>query len=940
MLTGNYQKRYLKILEKRSAVIGWLLSFFFLYFFICLNCGMASVHGVIANKFKKTVVKDTSVSSVGKEQVGNNGKTSSLKLKSIQEYILFDIDASTLQGYLVKDAWLHFRSAAPLDAPVKRAGLSTLASCWVEGNSQGFAPETGSSCFVQAKYEKQDWAYPGSTLMDVVFGRGNTIWQSSRASLPDRDGWQKIHVPPDILGAKVACISKGFCFYDDVGSEWAVRDGKFEYHFFPNRVIYSRESLISSPWMEIQFKGRDLVPPDPVESIRVETNELPSGEALLFWNTPHDHGGGDVLGFDMAWKRDGRGKIFPRYLIPMAEQPDDEVMMHIQDLGFGPNDQLEISVISLDCAGNRSKPFTINIALSGGLGNVDIPGSDLKPFYVREKDLSQSVNVSVIDLLDKYLPEDRKIIPGHGIGYQSGNHIYSLKDRKVRIHGARNEDVGFQVVVVGDLSGFTMDCLFEDEPDLQPELFLFKNVNVKGMDGEQMMVPDPLVPLGKDEKKRLKTGGSFLCDIHIPHGMTPGIKKGKLILKSDSQQPEVFDVQLTVWDFTLPDKLSFVPEMNAYSRVSPYKGYACYRLAHRHRTCLNRLPYGWDGTPEFAPQKLAMGFDWELWDKKVGPLVDGSAFADLPRKHQPVDVMYLPLSENWPVGLAGNYTKSCLADEALSENYREELKQSFSAFGRHIRAKGWNRTRFQFYLNNKVYYKKRFKSSSAPWIFDEPVNIPDFMALQWYGRLWHEAVDPVKEGLKLYFRADISYPQYGRNLLWGITDIEYIGGNNGQKTRMKHDEIKRNPETQFAEYGTANKLIDSNLQPALWCVSAWSKGACGVLPWQSIGSENCWKSGEQTALFYPKGEEVYPSVRLKAFRYGQQIVEYLVLLAEFLNLPEDAVRHWVKERLNLQGAVSKAYEYDAGTEIFENVGVYDLWKLRVDIGDSLSKNSP
>ena len=30
-------------------------------------------------------------------------------------------------------------------------------------------------------------------------------------------------------------------------------------------------------------------------------------------------------------------------------------------------------------------------------------------------------------------------------------------------------------------------------------------------------------------------------------------------------------------------------------------------------------------------------FDWTLWDRQVGPLLDGSAFADLPRAHEPAN---------------------------------------------------------------------------------------------------------------------------------------------------------------------------------------------------------------------------------------------------------------------------------------------------------------
>jgi FAD/FMN-containing dehydrogenase len=113
---------------------------------------------------------------------------------------------------------------------------------------------------------------------------------------------------------------------------------------------------------------------------------------------------------------------------------------------------------------------------------------------------------------------------------------------------------------------------------------------------------------------------------------------------------------------------------------------------------------------------------------------------------------------------------------------------------------------------------------------------------------------------------------------------------------MKHDEIMSGRGGRFCEYGTANRISDSNLQPVLWCLSAWSMGAMGVLPWQTIGSKKCWDSAEQTALFYPRDNTVYPSVRLKAFTVGQQYVEYLALLGDVLDLTRSAVAEWFMNR--------------------------------------------
>ena len=992
------------------------VPFFIFLFFIVLSSAVEA-NGMI----KCPINRDVSISSVGMEKIGNNGISSQMKLKSIQEYILCDVDIKGLKGLLIKDAVLHFRSASPLKAPVSTMGISTFAADWVEGRSQAHKPEKGASCFVQAQYGVKNWAYEGSTLMDVVFGRGHTIWDSARCSPPDGSGWQQAGFDSDVFAARIAVLSKGFCLYDDVGSEWFEAAGKFQYHVLPNRMIYSRESFRSAPWIEIKIRGRDMLPPEPVDAIEVETDGLPAGEAFIFWKTPLDRGGGKTLGFDVSWKWAGfpenkecviekntheaggdnnanntksqksSESMFPRYLIPMAGKPGETVKMHIQDIDFTPKRKnkkgsreiIEISVVSVDEAGNRSRPFVKNIRLSGGWADFDVPQCDIKPFFpenaVSAKSFSKNdLDVRIIDMIDKYVPGTGDIIPKHGDYYKRENHIFSASRKLLRLHGAKNEDVCFQVIVESQSeNAITFETLFEDEPNIQPVFYRFENVKIKDGHGKDILIPDPLLPVETwpERPGEIRSLGfkkretwAYVGEIYIPHDIISGLKKGELIVKQGNLSTK-FNIDLMVWDFTLPDKLSFVPEMNAYSRVSPCRGYEYYRLAHRHRTCLNRLPYGWDGLPEFAPVKTENGFFWDEWDRYVGPLLDGSIFYDLPRKHQPVDVMYLPLSENWPVPLKGNYKKSWWADEALSDSYRQELKQSFQKFASHLlempgvrKTKhdchelspydSQTQTQFQFYLNNKVYYRERFNKSSAPWIFDEPIHIQDFMALKWYGDLWHEAVEPYcsnSSGIDkknnstintkplLCFRCDISYTQFGRDILWDVTDIEYLGGNNTQKTRMKHDEFNQSMKRScFAEYGTANKLSDSNLQPVLWQLSAWLKGACGVLPWQTIGSDGCWERGEQTALFYPKGDKVYPSVRLKAFRYGQQLVEYLVLLADRLDVPQAAVGHWLKQKIGLNGTIDKKNDMDAGTVRFDQVTLKDLWQIRCEIGKYLS----
>ncbi|MCA1787118.1 MAG: hypothetical protein LC657_14185 [Desulfobacteraceae bacterium] len=126
------------------------------------------------------------------------------------------------------------------------------------------------------------------------------------------------------------------------------------------------------------------------------------------------------------------------------------------------------------------------------------------------------------------------------------------------------------------------------------------------------------------------------------------------------------------------------------------------------------------------------------------------------------------------------------------------------------------------------------------------------MALRWYGRLWRKAVDPVDGHAQLWFRADISYPGFSRDLLWGITDIAYYGGLDDRSVRFAHNRrmLHKRP-FYFAEYGSANKIAASNTGTAVWCLDAWFRGASGVLPWNIIGTKKAWNRQSRPHCFIP-----------------------------------------------------------------------------------------
>jgi hypothetical protein len=902
---------------------------------------------------KLPVTKDDWVSSMRGERDGNNGGASQLKLKGEQEMSIIDIDPAPLKGKIITGALLHMRSSSPKE-PVLRLTVSSFASPWVEGTSSGYKPQEGSSCWNYAQYSETPgkavpWTFHGSTFQDAGFGLSDTIWKFADATPPDKQGWQAVAVDPDVVAARAAGLSYGFGLWDDVGSEWSYKDGKFKFIQHPNRFIYSREQSNGAPWLEVWWDGTDTVAPDAVsdEGFKVEVKDFPAGQALVTWITPADKGGTKTLGFDVTYKAGETTKPVPRYLIPMAAKAGEPVLMHIQDLPFKAGEQIELSITPVDAAGNQGKALVKKITVSANPPVFAIEPAEIKPFEPSANlPTVGGVKVAILDLIDKVEGKTGKMIPEHPAGYKGGNHLWSADKRIIRLQAARNEFVGFQVNLEGKTAAAGLKVAFPEEAGLRSKVYRLDYV--KTGDGN---MPDAAVVLAgtvpipnkADPQAADQTNASLLAEIYVPHSAKVGEAKGTLTVTAGGQSLEI-PIELTIWDFTLPNKLSFVPEMNAYSTVGPdAAGLAYYRLAHEHRTCINRLPYTWSGEAQLAPKWDGKKLDFGEWDKQYAPILSGTAFAGLPRKGEPVDSFYLPFNESWPVSIWDNYTKSYWPEDAFTPQYREGMQKAYAQFAKHLNDHKWHDTEFQFYLNNKVYYKAEgsgWRNSAAPWIFDEPVNTQDFWALRWYGLLWHQAVDPVRGDARTWYRCDISRTEFGRNILWDVMDVVYFGGSDEQKVREKHDEQVLSVPTYFCEYGGANDPGTSNIAPVTWCLLAWTRGAIGVLPWQTIGTQGAWSRGESTCLFYPAQGGPAASIRLKAFRRGQQDVEYLTLLGDVYNQPQYAVAGGLKQAIDLTGRVIKRSEEDAGIIRFERVDPTSLWQTRYRVGKMVSAKKP
>jgi len=904
------------------------------------------------------VTRDTWVSSCKGERDKNLGGAPRLKLKSYQEFSLIDIDPAPLRGRVIVGAVLHLRSVSKDRA--LRVTASSLASDWVEGDAPTYRRVRGAATFLMAEQDVRPWAWQGSDITAVMNGLGGTFWAFADATPPDAAGRQHVPVHPKVVAARAAGLSYGFVLFDDVGSEYERRGEKFIYHMYPNRFFASRDAGGgSAPYMTVYLGDRDERSPGAVTDVRSTAVGLPPGEALVFWRTPEDAGPAGTLGFFVRWTADGpfdwkRAGEVPRYLIPPAGEPGAQVMMHLRDPAVAPGAQIRVGIRAVDAAGNVGPLVVVPVrtAPEPALPRITPLEQPEEPRLREPGNALPEVNgvrLFVLDPLDKIDVRTGETIPHYPSEYRFRNHLWSAATRTVRLFSARNEHCAFLLVLTGRAADVRVSVRFQN-PHVSARLWLGYPV-----DAGKALLPDPLVPapsafaLPLHLRNRPEAPLRFvplLVDVYVDHDAPAGDVRGELRVRSGRQE-EVLDVRLRVWNFTLPDYLSFIPEMNCYGLPPPPQEVAWYRLAHRNRTCLNRLPYGWTGRVArgCAPAWDGTRFDWTAWDRRLGPLLDGSAFADLPRSGVPVDTFYLPLNENWPLDIERGFRGGYWADKALTPEYRRGFVRAARLIADHIRRRGWNDTLFEFYLNGKVYYKRKgWDRCSSPWIFDEPMHTQDFWALRWFGAAFHEGVAPVRGNAKVVFRCDISRPQWQRDLLDGLLDVNVVGGAFRRYTRLVLDRKQRFGQVVIT-YGTANAVDRPNAEAPAWCLDSWLRGADGVLPWQTIGRPESWRRADTLALLYPPGppeagDGPKPSLRLKAFRRGQQDVEYLVLFARTAGLPRWAVARVVQQVLSLQGRFRQRFAEDAGGVQFSGVTPAALHRLRCAIGTWLDARKP
>jgi hypothetical protein len=570
--------------------------------------------------------------------------------------------------------------------------------------------------------------------------------------------------------------------------------------------------------------------------------------------------------------------------------------------------------------------------------------------------------------------------------YRKANYFWDSSSRTVRLEGARGEVLGFQVIL--DRQGQNLSGVHVSLGDLEgPALIpargnhrVFRTYYVKGA------YPEVLVPLDKaagwdnfsvPDKARLgfeNNNQAVWVDLFIPPGTPPGEYRGALSVTADQfSRPKTLKVRLTVWNITLPEKVSYDVELNNYGslwdnfawagsyepfnnkfdRAGFLKGITgpqkdeflrfernAYKVCQNDRVSLNQLLCFQNGAlSTLAPETVLPVLtgsgdslrvaDWSAYDRRWGPLFDGTAFGDCFRKGVPLAHHYLPFGYNTPSDFK-NFVCDPTIPPYWGKNpvYEAENLAFARQFEEHANRKGWTRTLFQVYYNEKANDQK----NPLIWHLDEPIDTTigkeygsqawitftyngetrkvlrgsfDYDALKYYSRIMHtgfantlhpgdklgdpaaRAAFPDPDAAKFVFRIDIgsqNLVRIGQGVLDGYIDQWMCGMYTVLDLCRKRVDL--------GEIYSSYRYWDATpeLNNCFDTITAWNNylnGSTGHTIWLTDGlwddlRASWWEGTDATTLMYPGStvglDEPCLSYRVKSLRRGAQDYEYLLLL--------------------------------------------------------------
>ncbi len=886
---------------------------------------------------------DVWVSAFPKEEGFSAGKYEAFKLKSIQELAAIRFDAAPAAGREVLAARLLLRPTG--ENMLRYVRVSTVNADWVEGaNAERLSAGDGASFNHADNATKRPWAWTGSQMCDVIMTAGNSLatW-SQRKRLAD--GWVSVALTPELIHALVAGDSDGL----------AVMDGGTPK--FLNNFVHSVQSK-SPPYIEVDLGGKIAAAPAP-----------PKAKAAPDPAAAHMTTGAIAITIAEAkgvfcWRLRLGGKPVPRWRVkhPVAKGPTTFTLDELE-----PGRTYKLEIVAVSPGGAASKPTALTVAASPALARPPVLGKLTAPAVAFEPAKpTGKLRVWACPPLVKISPTTGKTMHddvGGEVDYRACNAVW--RGGRVVLSGARGEYVSYQLVIENlsdsPVRGITVrpgPLASAARTAIGGDVEVYRNWYAKNKSGKWQ--PAYCVPLKAGagltipDPQRLLAGQSsqtVYVELYIPKDARPGRYRGAVAVGAAGEIARL-PVTLEVADFALPDELCFWPQLNTYSLPMDTAA-DFYRLAQRHRSVM--FYRNW--RPKLKGSGKDIEVVWDEYDRRVGPLLTGSAFKSCRRAGVPVEAISLPYFDSWPTpltkrtynypgywpgkgdktdGLIAHYLTAPYIADALSADYKAAFTAVQRQFVEHFKAKGYDRTEMQCLFVGKNTHRTNY-GVNMWWTTDEPYHWDDWLALRFFGRLWAAGRRP-GEQKQWVFRGDVSRPQWQGAMLNGAVDVVHFGTGASTAPAMIRRCRALAAETPLAwrTYGSANADNASNLGSVVWILTAWLNGSKAALPWQAMGNDKALDTNDSAvggnALVAPGkrfGLACVADIRLKAFRDAEQIVEYLNLVERRYKLTREQTRAMVAAALNLKSTIAAGAAADNADALrFGQLKAWQLAELR------------
>jgi hypothetical protein len=700
--------------------------------------------------------QDDGFSRVTGETLVNRGLSGSIRCKTSQEPVVLKFDLSSLAGQTITDAELHVcASSASL---LYAADVCTICVPWNEGvTSGGFNNGSpGDPCWdwrhipvnMSSPAATDYWTIPGSDMTYATYGNNGSLasfahpadqgFTTYTATTPaGTSTFYRIKVDPEVIHALIL---------DQYGLTLSDTRG----YLGQNNTVYTRDQWGGSVAPKLLIKGglTDTTAPGPVTGFSAVAGNW-NGQALLSWVAPTDSGPkGKAFGYDVRYSTAAITQAnftaatqVDRWRIPRPQTPGTSQQMLVEGLTAGST--YYFAMRAYDQAGNADAVVTASLALpavqtvtplaAGGF-TVPAPASSIPsvPGVLQYWAASEYTKVNPVTgnrWADGYTGTG-------GDAYKKGNPVWDAVNSTVLLKAARNEVVGFQLILqkLVNLTGVSVSVSDLTNAATTPTATIPASPNVEKflcfyLPSGGTYYPDACIPLAgpfattfavpntTNNVIASQTNQSVWVDIYVPKTVPAGTYTGTIsVTAAQLGSPLTIPVRLIVRNWQVPDQVSFIVDLNGYHTPWSWGQAAAdvattklsyFQLGHKHRENINTVPNSHTLNSDFSarvdgdriPTLTGSGASiavssWTSFDNYWAKFLDGTAFTAAQGYNGPgagvgVPAFYTPFYESWPLssyfwydynGLGGAYWYTLCPGPSLPVAFLQTAPAPASAY--------------------------------------------------------------------------------------------------------------------------------------------------------------------------------------------------------------------------------------------------------------------